>query len=145
MSLEADMRLLSQVPLFSSFDESQLRLLAFGAEQRRVVAGAQLFRQGAYSDGGYVVVEGQVDLYDGEKLIESHGPGTLLGELALITATDHSVTAICPHGGMVLAIPRPLFRRMLEEYPALIASLQASISERMHAFLEKLEAIRERL
>jgi CRP-like cAMP-binding protein len=145
MSLEADMRLLAKVPLFATLDDGQLRLLAFGAEQRRLAAGAELYKQGGYSDGGYVIAEGRAQLVDGEKVIGTYGTGTLLGELALITATDHSTSAVFPDGGMVLKIPRPLFRRMLEEYPALAGTLSAVISRKMGSFIQQLDAISKRL
>lgn len=145
MSLESDMRCLSRVPLFAAFDDSQLRLLAFGAEQRRLTADAELFRQGAFSDGGYVIVEGEAELHMGDTHVETVGPGALLGELALITQTDHAVTARFPDGGAVMKISRPLFRRMLEEYPALATSLHATILERVKSFLAKLERVQARL
>ncbi len=45
MALTDDIMLLGQVPLFAGFSDDQLRLIAFGAERRRVAAGQTLFRE----------------------------------------------------------------------------------------------------
>ena len=45
------------------------------------------------------------------------GPGTLLGELAMLTDTTRPVTATALEPSTVLRIPRTLFLKMLEGYP----------------------------
>ena len=50
MALNDDIALLSRVPLFAEIDDDKLRLIAFGAERRRLSRGQQLFREGAPAD-----------------------------------------------------------------------------------------------
>ena len=148
MSLDTDIALLQQVPLFEELDREQLRLLAFGAETRRLAAGGRLFREGAFSEGGYLVRQGQLELKRGGNkgiLVETLYPGMLVGEMALITPTDHSTTAIAPQGGEVMKIPRPLFRRMLEEYPDLTERLQERIANEVQGFVARLGRIQRDL
>ena len=45
------------------------------------------------------------------------GPGTLLGELALLTETKRPVTATAREPSTVIRISRSLFLKMLEGYP----------------------------
>ena len=79
-----------------------------------------LFHAGDAADGGYVVQEGSFELRpqrarrDGEIVA---GPGTLLGELALITETKRPATAIAREPSTVIRISRSLFLKMLEGYP----------------------------
>lgn len=147
MSLDSDIRLLSRVRLFADFDPDHLRLLAFGAEARALGQGTRLYRQGTPSDGGYVIVRGNVDLISGlnDSTISSHGAGSLIGEMALITETDHAATAIATENSEVLKITRPLFRRMLNEYPQLAALLQKRLSDSVNEFADKLDKIRAKL
>lgn len=147
MSLESDIKLLSRVRLFAGFEPDHLRLLAFGAEARALAEGTRLYRQDDPSDGGFVIVRGNVDLMSGlnDTVVSSHGAASLIGEMALITDTRHAATAIATENTEVLKITRPLFRRMLHEYPQLAALLQSRISLSVNEFAEKLDVIRAKL
>ena len=147
MSLDSDIAVLSRVRLFESFQPEQLRLLAFGCEARVLAKGTRLFKQGSFSEGGYVVVHGQIDLFSGERnsIIKTYGASALLGEIALISETEHPATAVAVEDTEVLKIPRALFRRMLEEYPELAVLLQERISKSVTDFVTQLERISVKL
>lgn len=147
MSLDSDIQLLAKIDLFQGFDPEALRLLAFGAEARALGEGMQLYRNGAYSDGGYVIVSGSVDITSesNKTLIEKRGPGTLIAEMALITEVNHSNTATATEHTDLLKIPRQLFRRMLEEYPDIAEMLQNRVSGSLNAMMNELEQVRIRL
>jgi len=127
MALEDDMALLSRVRVFAGMDRDALRLLAFSAEQRHLRAGATLFRKGEPSDGGFVVAKGAIALVDDDARAADAvvGPGTLIGEVALITPTRRPATAVAREPTTLLRISRAMFRRTLEEYPEVAASIAA--------------------
>src|SRR5664280_3320380 len=90
MSLEHDIAFFEQVPTFAVLGKPALRILAIGAETRHLQGGAVLFYAGELADGGYVVQEGSLLLepnspLEGEQF--TAGPGSLVGELALLTDT----------------------------------------------------------
>jgi len=147
LSLESDIKLLGRVKMFAGFDQDQLRLLAFGAEARALGQGTRLYRQDQPSDGGYVIVRGNVDLISGlhDNVISSHGAGSLIGEMALISSTLHAATAVATENSEVLKITRPLFRRMLHEYPQLATLLQQRIMDSVNEFADNLDKIRAKL
>jgi CRP-like cAMP-binding protein len=132
MSLESDIDILSGVALFSDLTRDQLRLLAFGAEHRSLREGEFLYRAEARADAGFVIVSGQVELVvegkRGRRVLAEAGPGTLLGELALITETRRGANAVTASPCDVIRIARPLFRRMLQEFPEIAAGLRARIA-----------------
>ncbi|WP_246035938.1 ABC transporter transmembrane domain-containing protein [Aliishimia ponticola] len=76
--------------LFSGLDRKQLRLLAFGARWYRAPAGQYVFHKNDAPDSGaFMMVEGEADLLlpraeGAPSLIDTVGPGTLVGELGLI-------------------------------------------------------------
>ncbi len=131
MSLESDMDVLGEVPLFAGLTRDQLRLLAFGAEHRQLRAGEILFRAEARADAGFVVAGGTVHLVEGEGAQRRVGAlaerGTLLGELALLVETRRPLTALAATDCDLIRIPRPLFRRMLTEYPEIAVALEARL------------------
>jgi CRP-like cAMP-binding protein len=119
MTIEDDIVFLEKVPTFGVLGRAALRILAIGAESRYVHEGEVLFHAGEAADAGYVVQEGSFSL-KGDKAGEANtvlGPGTLLGELALLTETKRPVTATAREPSTVIRISRSLFLKMLEGYP----------------------------
>jgi len=62
VALNDDIALLSIVPLFRDISEDKLRLIAFGAERRRMQPGQMLFREGTPADCAFVVADGRFEL-----------------------------------------------------------------------------------
>ena len=136
MALNDDIALLSTVALFSDVGEDKLRLIAFGAERRKLQAGQMLFREGSPADCAFVVASGRFELTrtgkDGHAVSLGHAEqGALLGELAMVTAVKRSMTAIAPDNAEVIRINRPLFRRMLEEYPDIAELVRQRIGKNL--------------
>jgi CRP-like cAMP-binding protein len=149
MSLEDDIAFLEQVPTLALLGRSALRILAIGAESRTVPSGAVLFYAGDLADGGYVVQEGSFMLepdrpgkHSTETIV---GPGTLLGELALVTDTVRTATATAQEPSVVLRIPRMLFVKMLEGYPEAARSLREAMAARVSEWSRELEGVKAKL
>jgi CRP-like cAMP-binding protein len=132
MSIEDDIAFLERVPTLALLGRDALRILAIGAESRYLHDGNVLFSQGEAADAGYVVQEGLLSLGPvrgtGDEL--TVGPGTLLGELALLTETTRPVTATALQPSNVIRIPRTLFLKMLEGYPEAAVRLRDSFLAR---------------
>jgi CRP-like cAMP-binding protein len=133
MSIEDDIAFFERVPTLSLLGRAALRILAIGAESRYVHSGEVLFRAGDPADSGYVIQEGSFSLATAESNggnTVGVGPGTLLGELAMLTDTTRPVTATAREPSTVLRIPRTLFLRMLEGYPEAAQKLRDLIAAR---------------
>ena len=145
MGLEEDVAFFERVPPLAALGKQALRILAIGAETRHLQSGAVLFYAGELADGGYVVQEGSLLLEPGT-LAEGNeitvGPGTLIGELALLTNTVCQATAIAKESTVVVRIPRNLFRKMLEGYPAAAEKLRDSMTERLQAWSKELASVK---
>ncbi len=145
MALEEDMALLAQVALFRDMDRDALRLLAFSSERRRLRAGDTLFRKDDISEYSFVVVSGTITLIDDDVATAIVGPGTLIGEMALLSETRRPTTAIAREPTMVLRLSRQMFRRTLEEYPATAAHISAELRQRVQQMSDELAEVKERL
>ena len=144
MALDHDIALLSRIPLFGAMGEEPLRLIAFSSETRTLRAGDVLFREGQAADAGFVVTEGRIGLADQGRLASNHtaGPGALIGEMALLLQTVRPATATALEPTTVMRIPRPLFRRVLEEFPKAARAVRAEVRARMEATTADLERAR---
>ncbi len=149
MALDDDIRILGTVGLFESFTPEQLRLLAFGAERLVLRAGRELFREGQSADCAYIVVSGAITLFReteaGRAPLRSVGPGAMLGEMALIAQTSRLTGAAADGETEVIRISRSIFRRILEEYPDVAASLHAHISRNLTKLIAEIEQVAPRL
>jgi len=148
MSLDDDIAFFRRVPLFSALDKEALRILAIGAETRAVQTGSVLFYAGELADGGYLVHEGTLLLEPGsfaEGKDVSVGTGTLIGEMALLTDMVWQATAIAQEPVTVLRLPRTLFRKMLEGYPAAAVALRDLIAKRLDTFQRELGAVKRKM
>jgi CRP-like cAMP-binding protein len=145
VSIEDDIAFLERVPTLRLLGRTALRILAIGAESRYVHDGEALFRAGDIADGGYVIQEGSFDLRpsgpgpSGEIVA---GPGTLLGELALITETSRPATAVAREPSTVIRISRSLFLKMLEGYPDAALTLREQIAARTEQSMKEMSDVR---
>ena len=145
MPLEDDIALLEEVPTLALLGRPALRILAIGAETKKVPSGAVLFYAGDLADCGYVVQEGSFMLEDDRagRHEDTHiGPGALLGDLALITDTVRTETATAQEPSVVIRIPRSLFLKMLEGYPEAARSLRDAMAERLNTSTRDLERVK---
>jgi CRP-like cAMP-binding protein len=143
VSLDDDIRCLGRILLFSPLDAEALKLLAFSAETRALRRGDVLFRRGEQADSGYFVISGAVALYvstDGKSDAAAVvSAGGLIGEMALLAATERQATAVAREAGSVLKIPRTLFQRILEEYPKAAEAMRVFVAARLSAFVQDLQ------
>jgi CRP-like cAMP-binding protein len=134
MTIEDDIAFLERVPALRLLGRDALRILAIGSESRYIHEGISLFGESEDADGAYVVQEGSFDLVSEKSSIAPSvaGPGTLIGELALLTETKRLVTARAREPSSVVRIPRQLFLKMLEGYPDAARRMRDAMAARVN-------------
>jgi CRP-like cAMP-binding protein len=130
MSIEDDVALLERVPTLRLLGTAPLRMLAIGSEQRDFVRGDILFNQGDDADAGFVVQRGAFRVDDGAGAEMIAGPGTLIGELALVVPMKRPSSAVALEHSSVIRIARSLFQRVLESDPAAALRLRDEFAVR---------------
>jgi CRP-like cAMP-binding protein len=146
LSIEDDIAFFERVPTLRLLGRTALRILAIGAETRYIHDGELLFTAGDTSDGGYVIQEGVFGLQSaGRSDGVVVGPGTLLGELALLAETKRPATAIARDPSTVIRISRSLFLRMLEGYPEAAIQLREQIISRTEQSMREMRDVRAML
>lgn len=145
MAIEDDITFFERVPTLAVLGKQALRVLAIGAETRQLQSGAVLFYAGELADGGYIVQEGSLMLEPATPSAGkeySVGPGTLLGELSLLTDTISPVTVTAREPTVLIRISRSLFRKMLEGYPGSAQRMRDIMSERVDAWTRELGVVK---
>jgi CRP-like cAMP-binding protein len=121
---------LPRMPLFSSLAPAQVRLLIEGAELRRVAAGSIVFRQGESGHELYIIAAGQVAVMAPEEIARL-SEGSFFGEVALLTDRGRTATVRACTNAELLAIPRPLFTRLIQRSPAVLKVLLRFVRGRL--------------
>jgi CRP-like cAMP-binding protein len=147
MTIEDDIAFLERIPTFRRLGAPALRILAIGAEGYRVEQGQVLFTAGDTADAAYAIQQGSFALRpergaDGDVIA---GPGTLLGESALLAETIRPATATAREPSAVLRISRAMFLKMLEGYPDAAHRLREVIAARADQWAREMESVRAAL
>ena len=147
MSIEDDIAFIERVPTLRMLGRTALRILAIGAESRYVHQGEVLFNAGDPTDCGYVIQEGSFRLESNSRSVGEvvAGPGTLLGELALLAQTKRPATATAREPSTVIRISRSLFLKMLEGYPEAAVVLREQIAARAQQSIDEIADVRAML
>jgi CRP-like cAMP-binding protein len=120
MSVEDDIEFFQRVPTLNQLSRQALRVLAIGAQSRYVHGGEILFKAGDQAEGAFVIQEGRFQLSPAGSADDKEvqvGPGTLLGETALVTESKRPATATAVEPATVVFISRKLFLKMLDSFP----------------------------
>ena len=147
MTIEDDIAFLERVPALRLLGRDALRILAIGSETRYIHEGISLFGEGEDADAAYVVQEGSFDLVSQKSNTPPSVavPGTLIGELALLTETRRPATATAREPSSVVRIPRQLFLKMLEGYPDAARRMRDAMAARVNQTAGEFARVRSAL
>ena len=135
MSLEDNIRALERTPVLADIGHEALRLLAFSIEQKRLGPREALFALGDEADCAYVLVSGRIGLADPSGEVRMVGPGTLIGEMALISGAPRNATVTTSEDSSLLVVTDRQFWDLLERAP----DMQTSVIKAMGARLQTLD------
>jgi hypothetical protein len=122
---------LKAVPMFTEASEEILADVAAILEEREVAAGEVVIAKGEAGDGMYVIVHGQVRVYDGDRTITHLGEHDIFGELALLDPE--------PRVASVAAVTDTrLFRLDREGFAELMAGNIEIVRGVLHVLCERL-------
>jgi CRP/FNR family transcriptional regulator, cyclic AMP receptor protein len=122
---------LSAVPLFATLSETQLHAMASRAVLAREPAGTTFTKEGERGDELVVILEGEVQVRHGERVLATLGPGDFVGEMALIdNAARRTATVIAHTNVVVVYVSRHDFEALVENVPEAAAYIAATMKDR---------------
>jgi CRP-like cAMP-binding protein len=90
-----------------------------------------LFESGEDGDHMYVVVKGEVDIQIGDSVVETAGPGDIVGEMALIDHSARSATAIAKTDCEVVPVDERRFLFLVQEHPLFAQHVMRVMANRL--------------
>jgi CRP-like cAMP-binding protein len=146
MALEDDITFFERVPTFSMLGKQALRILAMGAEARRLPSGTVLYYAGDLAEGAYIIQDGTLSIEPSIPATAREyrvGAGSLLCELALLTDMVCPGTATAIEPTTVIRISRSLFQKMLEGYPVAAKRLHDTMAQRVDSWTRELIRVKQ--
>jgi CRP/FNR family transcriptional regulator, cyclic AMP receptor protein len=124
---------LTTVPLFANLSRKQLRFAAQLSTPLDLPAGHVLARQGSVGAEFFIVLHGRVDVVRSGDLVATRGPGSPLGEIALLGARPRTATLITQTPVHARIASQREFAGLLAEVPEISQRLRALMVERLAA------------
>jgi CRP-like cAMP-binding protein len=81
----------------------------------------------------YVVMEGETQIVDGSTVLEVAGPGSIVGELALIDDEPRSATVVTKTDCRLVPVDRKRFQYMVQETPFFALAVMKVLADRLRA------------
>ncbi len=93
--------------------------------------GQVIFREGEAGDSMYVVLEGEIDIRVRDKIIDTSGPGHIIGEMALVDKSPRSATAVAKTTCKVVPVNERQFDFMVQETPHFAITVMRLMCDRL--------------
>jgi len=123
--------LLANVRLFKDLDKKHLKRVAQLATRLDLPAGRELTREGEVGHEFLVVLEGEVDVRVGDRVVATRGPGEFFGEISLLEHRPRTATVVTKTPVIVEVIGQREFATLLEDEPEVAAQLKSAMVERL--------------
>jgi CRP-like cAMP-binding protein len=125
--------LIRRLPLFELCSKRDLRRIAALAVERSVDGGTELIREGEPGTEFFVVVEGEVEVRRRGRRVARLGPGSYVGEIALLSRSPRTATVAAATPLHVLAIAGRDFVELLDAIPELWLKVARTLADRVEA------------
>ncbi len=112
--------LIRSIPLFAGLDAARLEPILRISQRASFSPGARVVRQGEAADSAFILESGTVEVITtlpggGQLTVAELGPGSILGEMALLENAVRSATVIARTASSGCFIERETFRMLLAQ------------------------------
>jgi CRP-like cAMP-binding protein len=144
LSLNEEVELLRNIPMFANIEPSKLKLLAFTSERMAFKDGDVLFRQGEQGDSAYVIIGGEADVIvdtpKGPLTVAKLKRNDIVGEIAILCDVPRTATVKAATKLEAMVIAKDLFFRLIMEFPQMAVEIMRELARRLDATNRKLTA-----
>jgi CRP-like cAMP-binding protein len=147
MSIDQEVEILRQIPLFTNIEPTKLKLMAFASERLTYKPGQSLFHQGDVGDAAYIIVDGAADVIietpDGPVKVAALDRNDIVGEIAILCDVPRTATVTAATELTTLMITKDLFFRMLMDFPVMGVEIMRVLAHRLEVTTTQLTEARE--
>ena len=122
---------LAAVPLFEALSKRQLRRISSLMTRIDRPAGQVLTTEGQLGFEFFIVLEGEVEVRQGDRVIATRRPGEYVGEIALLDRRPRTATVVATTPVSLEVLSRREFVSLLAEVPELSGQIMATMARRL--------------
>jgi CRP-like cAMP-binding protein len=122
---------LAEVPLFEGLSKQQLRRISSLMTRIDRPAGQVLTTEGQQGSEFFIVLEGEVEVRQADRVIATRQPGDYVGEIALLDKRPRTATVVATTPVSVEVLSRREFLSLLAEAPELSEQIMATMARRL--------------
>lgn len=122
---------LAAAPLFAGLSKKQLRRISSLMTRIDRPAGQVLTTQGEPGFEFFIVLEGEVEVRQGDRVIATRRPGEYVGEIALLDRRPRTATVVATMPVSLEVLSRREFVSLLAQAPELSDQIMATMAERL--------------
>lgn len=122
---------LANVPLFSACSKKELQLIARASDEVKLNAGHVLMEQGRTGREAFVIVDGTAVVKRNNRKIAELGPGSAVGELALLDRGERTATVEAKSDLTVLVLGPREFSAVLDDVPSMAHKLMSAMATKI--------------
>jgi CRP-like cAMP-binding protein len=100
-------------------------------DAKKFTPGQYIFKAGDRGDVMYVVLEGEVEILVGSTTVEIAGPGSIVGEMALIDDEPRSATVVAKTHCRLATVDQGQFKYMVSHGPFFALQVMKVMADRL--------------
>ena len=149
MSLEQEVELIRQFPIFAKIQPAMQKLLCFSAERLTYAPGQVMFNAGDMGDAAYIVIDGTVQISvpspSGPIVVNTLGRNDIIGEIAIFGDVPRTATATAQTKVETLKISKDSFFHLVTQFPQIGFEVMRELASRLHHTTQALTAVKARM
>ena len=122
---------LSKLEFFEGFSDDELAKVRAMADNVSAEAGAVLMEQGDVGQEAFVIVSGQAGVFVNGHRVAAIGPGSAVGEMALLDRHPRSATVKALTDLELLSFDTDRFQQLLQTMPKAATRIMAQLNEKL--------------
>jgi len=131
MAADGKIEALRSVSLFSELSQRDLEQVAQLADAVDLPAGHVLMREGQNGTQAFVIASGEAQVEQGGRTLATVGPGSVLGEMALLAEGPRVATATLTKPSRLFVLAHREFHSLMESQPAVRDCVLNEVARRL--------------
>ncbi|MGB3411429.1 MAG: Crp/Fnr family transcriptional regulator [Microthrixaceae bacterium] len=122
---------IQEIPLFANFSDEEAQRVAEISNETNFSAGSVIVDQGDPGTVCHVIISGDASVYVRGEYVATSGPGSMIGEMALVDRRPRTATVLANTELTTLQFDSDAFRVLLEEMPKASEQILRSLRARL--------------
>ena len=128
---QAAVEFLSSCPLFARFKPKELEALLGSTQRREFESGSTIVHDGDSGLGFYLVVEGDVEVRKGDRVLRRLGKGDFFGEMALLDGSPRSADVVALAPTTCLVVTSWDLHGLISRHPSMAIAMMGELARRL--------------